>query len=143
MAFASGQRVTAVMLNRITRNDLSANVTSDTTVTTTETDLAGASISVTTIQPNTKLLITAAIDFEATGSSDFSYVKLMVNGVLDLRNLILQGTGRFALSKTWTVTIASAGTYTIKLRRQKIGTANTVTIYSGHSIFTVSGNGIS
>lgn len=143
MAFASGQRVTAAMLNQITRNDLEVNVTADDVVTTTETDLSGATLSVTTIQPNTKIFIAATLDCEATGSSDFSFVRCYVDGAVQPDNLKWQATGRFTLAKVWIVTVGTAKTLTVKLTRQKIGTANTCTIYSGHSNLVVSGNGIS
>lgn len=144
MAFTSGQRVTAAALNRIIRNDLVANVTSDDTLTTSEVDLSGATLSVTTTEVNTKLKITASLDSESSGASDFAVIRVYIAGVLaSSTNFIWQASGRFALSKTWVLTVATTGTKTVKLTRQKIGTANTVKVYSGHSTFVVSGNGIS
>lgn len=143
MAFTSGQRLGAAALNRITRNDIEALVTADDTLTTSEVDLSGASISVTTIQANTVLIITASLDCEATGSSDFSFVRCYVDGVAQSRNLKWQVTGRMSLSQTWRVVRGSAGTFTVKLTRQKIGTANTCKVYASHSNLIVAGNGIS
>lgn len=143
MAFASGQRVTAAMLNRITVNNLEVNVSADDTLTTSEVDLSGATMSVTTIQANTKLVVAASLDCEASGSSDFSFVRLYVDGAVQPDNLKWQATGRFTLAKVWVVTVGTAKTLTVKLTRQKIGSANTCTIYSGHSNLVVSGNGIS
>lgn len=143
MAFASGQRVTAAMLNRITRNDLIATVTADDVVTGSEVDLSGATLSVTTIQANTKLKITASLDFESTGTTDFTVVKLYVNGVAVSGDMNRRGAGRLPLAKTWNVTVAAASTFTIKLTRQKIIVGDTTTIYATHSTLIVSGNGIS
>lgn len=143
MAFSSGQRVTAAMLNRITRNDLLATVTADDVVTGSEVDLSGATLSVTTIQANTKLKITASLDWESTGTTDFSVVKLYVNGVAVSGDMNRRGAGRLPLSKTWNTTVAAASTVTVKLTRQKIISGDTTTIYSTHSTLVVSGNGIS
>jgi hypothetical protein len=143
MPFTSGQRLTAAMLNRITRGDLEALVTSDMTITTTETDVPGASISVTTIQANTVLKITASFDVECTGTSDFPFVLLYVDGSAQADNMKFQRTGRGTISKTWLVTRGSAGTFTVKLTADKVGVANTIIIYQTHSNLIVSGNGIS
>jgi hypothetical protein len=143
MAFASGQRVSAAMLNRITRNDLLATVTADDVVTGSEVDLSGATLSVTTIQANTKLKVTASLDFESTGTTDFTVVKLYVGGVAVSGDMNRRGAGRLPLSKTWNVTVAAASTVTVKLTRQKIISGDTTTIYSTHSTLVVSGNGIS
>lgn len=143
MAFASGQRVTAAMLNRITRNDLEAVVTSDQNATTSDVDLGGATMSVTTIQANTVLQITASLDCGSTGISDLPFVKLVVGGSTQADNFKLQMAGRGALSKTWLVTVAAASTFTVKLVLVKIGTSNVATVYGTHSTLVVSGNGIS
>jgi hypothetical protein len=143
MAFASGQRVTAAMLNRITRGDLEALVSSDYTITTTEADVPGASLSVTTIQANTVLKITACFDIECTGISDFPFVLLYVDGAAQSDNMKFQHTGRGTVSKTWLVTRGAAGTFTVKLTADKVGTTNTIIIYQTHSNLVISGNGIS
>lgn len=144
MPFSTGSRATAVALNRITWNVLEAVVSSDQTVTTTETDVAGASITVTTTQTNTKVKITASLDCELTGTAgDFPFVVCHVDGVAQSANLKFQVLGRASRARTWVVTLGTAGSHTIKLRRQKIGTANTATIYSTHSNLVVEGLGIS
>jgi len=38
--------------------------------------------------------------------------------------------------------LATAGSHTIKLQRQKINNANTVVLYGSHSKMTIEGNGI-
>src|SRR5687768_13500847 len=144
MAFASGQRVTAVMLNRITRNTLEALMTADDTIVAGEADLSGLTLSVTTIQPNTLLKITASLDWGCNGTTDFSAVRLYVNGVVQPDEMN-RGTNasRSPAAKTWSVNVASASTVTVKLTGRKLISGNTTTIYAMHSNLIVSGNGIS
>lgn len=144
MAFASGQTVTAAMLNRITPNVLEVSLSGDFTVTTSELDLTGLSVSVTTPQANTKIEITASLDWGASGTSDFSVVRCYVNGVAQSDEMNRGSSGaRLPASKTWEVTVASASTFTVKLTGQKLISGNTTTIYGTHSTLKVSGNGIS
>jgi hypothetical protein len=144
LAFTSGSRVTAAALNRITRNDLEAAVSTSYTVTTSEGDVTGASITLTTIQANTKVKITASLDLESSGTSDSPFVYCYVDGVKESDDMnIIPAAGRRPRSKTWLVTLGSIGSHTIKLRAVKSGAANTVTIFSTHSTLIISGNGIS
>lgn len=143
MAFSAGQRLSASALNRITRNELYAQTTANDVVTTTEADLSGASISVTTIQANTKLKVTASLDCECTGTTDLTVVKLYVGGVAVSGDMNRRAAGRIPMSKTWVTTVAAASTVTVKLTHQKVVSGDTTTIYSTHSTLTVSGNGIS
>jgi hypothetical protein len=143
MAFASGQTVTAAMLNRITRNSLEALVTANDTVTTSEVDLSGATLSITTTQANTILTIFASLDTESTGNTDIGIVKLVVNGTGQADELNFRGANRGRQTKVWLVTVAAASTFTVKLTRRKVNNADAVTIYSTHSTLTVEGNGIS
>src|SRR5687768_13875712 len=141
MAFASGQRVTAAMLNRITRNDLSA-VCSANLVVGAEAVITGCSMSVTTIQANTKLNISAELDTDV-GSGDFLVVRLYVNGVAVSGDINRSTTGRAPSSHAWVVTVAAASTFTVELKAQKLFGAGTTTVFSTHSSLVVSGNGIS
>ncbi|MFD9706216.1 hypothetical protein [Lentzea sp. NPDC059081] len=145
MPFASGSRVTAAALNRITRVDLEATVSSDLTVLTSTADVPGASITLTTTQANTKVKVTASLDAEITGATDFLFGRLVVDGV-DASgdvNFKVSGSNRIPVAKTWTITLGSVGSHTIKLRAYKTGTSNLVTIFSTHSKLSISGNGIS
>lgn len=145
MPFASGSRVTAAALNRITRADLEAVVSGDMTVTTSTVDVPGASITLTTTQANTKVKITASLDAEITGATDFLFGRCEVDGVNatgDI-NFKVSGSNRIPVAKTWTVTLGSVGSHTIKLRAFKTGSSNLVTIFGTHSKLSISGNGIS
>lgn len=143
MAFASGQRVTAASLNRITRNDLEAVVTSDQAATTSEVDLNGATLNVTTIQPNTKLKITASIDGFVTGTTDIPRCTLVVDGAVQSGRLKFQGVGGGTFARTWTVIVPTAKTLVVKLTLSKVNNANTAQVAGTHSNLVVSGNGIS
>lgn len=141
MAFASGQTVTAAMLNRITRNDLSVVCSGNQTVGL-EAVIPGLTMSVTTTQPNTKLTVSADLDIDI-GSGDFIRVRLYIDGAGQPSDINRAVSGRFPAGREWVVTITSAGTYTVDLRSVKLSGAGTTTIFSGHSTLNVHGNGIS
>lgn len=144
MVFAAGQKLTADALNAITRKAYIATASStETVVTTTVADLAGATMSVTTVVANTQVRVTGIFDSESSGATDIMIGTCMANGVAQQGEAHWQGDARGTVMNEWLVTFASAGTYTIKLRVQKINNTNTVVVYgSNHSKIVSEANGI-
>lgn len=115
------------------------------TATTVVTNLAGASVSVTTPQANTDVLIVGIFDVEATGGTDiFVGTSLISGGVgAPAGEAHWVGAGRGTVLQAWLVTLVTAQAYTINLRIAKVNnTDNIVVGGAGHSKIMVSGNGI-
>lgn len=141
MAFASGQVVTAAMLNRITPNVLTAACSAN-VVPVAEVDITGMSISVTTPQANTKIEIAAVLDVDIVGT-DFSIFACYINGTKQSDELNRGAVGRWPVGGFWVATIAAASTFTVKITGRRNSGAGTTTVFSTHSKMKVSGNGIS
>lgn len=138
-----------VVENRISTMAYKTKVANATTlaqvVTTSTVDLAGATLSVTTPQTNTEVLITGIFDVEANGASDIfvgtSTISAGVGAPAGEAHWI--GAGRGTVIQQWLVTLVTAQAYTIKLQVTKVGSANNVQVGgAGHSKILVSGNGI-
>lgn len=89
-------------------------------LTTTQTDISGCSITVTTVEPNAKVRVTGTFDMymkASDGNIGIGY--LSVDGAVQTRTTIFKGvtnTVRMTVSMTWNVALAAAGNHTIKLR---------------------------
>jgi hypothetical protein len=143
VTIAAGHKITADDLNRITRGKTKANATTAiTTVTTSTADLAGCSLNVVVPFDNTELTIRGVFDVSINGGTDTFLGTCTVNGSAQFEEAHWQGTGRVTCYQEWTVDIATAGTYTIKLRVAKLSNSNTVQVLAGHSQIVVEGNGI-
>jgi len=115
----------------------------DQTVTTTQTDLAGASISFTTAEANTQVLVTGVFDVNSTHASDVFIGTMSVDGgAVQVSEAHLTGVLRANISQQWLVTVATAGAHTVKLRVAKVNNLGTVTVYANHSNITAQGQGI-
>lgn len=141
---AAGAFATAADVNSLGQNEFTANASSVTqTVTTTLTDLAGATKTIITPTANTVVSVTAYFDIEANGMTDIFLGFLAVAGVSQTGEAHWQAVGRATIPQHWTITLGAAGSYVIKLRVQKILNSNTLVVYgSGHSKITISGKGI-
>lgn len=135
--------------NSITTRAYKSKVANATTlvqvVTTSTVDLAGATLSVTTSQTNTEVLITGIFDVETNGVGDiFVGTSNISAGVgTPAGEAHWSGAGRGSIIQQWLVTLVTAQAYTIKLQVTKVGTANNVQVGgAGHSKIIVSGNGI-
>lgn len=112
------------------------------TVTTSVTDVPGASVSVTTIEANTVVKVTAV--FDVAGTADTFIGTLVVNGgAAEAPEAHLQGGVRVSITQTWLVTLATATTHTLKLQMTKIGAAGTVSVFGPHTCIVAEGQGIS
>jgi hypothetical protein len=141
---AAGAFAIASDVNSLGQNEFTANATSVTqAVTTTLTDLAGATKTIITPVANTVVSVTGYFDIEANGMTDIFLGFLASNAVTQTGEAHWQAVGRATIAQHWTLTLGAAGSYTLKLRIQKILNTNTLVVYgSGHSKITISGKGI-
>lgn len=122
-----------------------ARSSGDETVTTSVTDVNGATLSVTTPQASTQVLVTSVWDVGTTGGSDTFLGTLYVDNVLvTVGEAHFEGAGseRSTISQSWLINVGTAGAHTFKLRRQKSGSTDTVTLFGTHTKIICQGNGI-
>lgn len=114
-----------------------------TAVTTSVADLAGATVNVTTVETNTEVKVQGVFDVEAS-AGDIFVGTLVVNGGAAQNGEAHFATalGRANITQTWTVTLPTVATHTLKLRVQKVGASGTVNVYGVHSCILVEGQGI-
>lgn len=97
--------------------------------TTTATDLTGATVTFTTLGTNAVVSARALIDVESSGASDAFRCQVLVDGAANSKLLTFRANGRATCTQEWPITIATAGSHTIKLQIFKIGSADTVGAY--------------
>lgn len=125
---------------------LEARSSGDETVTTSVVDVNGATLTFTTPAANTVVKVTSYWDVATSGGTDTFIGTLYVDGVVNTQGEAhVEGagtTGRNTESQGWTVTLAAAGSHTLKLRRTKVGSSDTLTLFGTHTKIQVEGLGI-
>jgi hypothetical protein len=117
------------------------NTTSPQSVTNTETDITGCSITLTTIGTNTQCVVMGDFNF-SVGSSSSGTIdgKLSVDGVVNgtfARVVPITSTVQAMATQTWLVTLAAAGSHTLKLRAVVSGTGTYATGNNNTTTITV------
>lgn len=120
MAILAGEIVTAGRLNRMQPVLYDAACTLTAGITTSETDVTGATITLSTAAANAIYQVTGIFYFNeiATTNND-PQGKLSVDGVVSTRIATFGGQvagDECTASQVWTGTLASAGSHTLKLR---------------------------
>lgn len=141
MPFVAGQKVTAAQLNAVTWTATQSNKTTNQALTTSYVDLAGCSVTITSFVASAVIKITASLDLEATGAGDIGIISCQVGASTLTGDLNFNGTGRHGEERTWVHTLGAAGSYTVKLKGMKIGTANTLQCLATHSRLIIEGAG--
>lgn len=118
-----------------------AACTTNAVLTTTATDLPGATISFTTVEPNTQVLVIGVFDMDQSTGTDIGIGSCVVDGVAQSGAANFYG-GRSCNTQSWLVNIVSAGVHTAKLQVAKAGATGLMTCYSLHSGITIEGQGI-
>lgn len=116
---------------------LSAPATSSTAISgTPATDLTGATITFTTAQPNASVLVTGVFDAQTTATGAVGVGTCVVDGATQsgqatwgLTTLNARGT----VTQVWNVTLATAGSHTIKLQGALSSASGTVTYGTTHT----------
>lgn len=113
------------------------------TVTTTITDLPGASVSFSTAEANTTVKITGIFDVESNGAADIFVGACSIDGAAaEAAEAHFQGIGRVSVVQSWIVTLTASGSHSAKLRVYKSSNSNTVVCYAIHSVISVEGQGV-
>jgi hypothetical protein len=121
----------------ITASNATASATL--TLSTTQTDIAGATITV-AMTSGQKALISGAIDFNVTASGGGACTGyLVVNGTSQTAQIIWNPvtTGRGTVGQQWVYTAASTTNFTFKLQAKKAVAAGTATAETPHCTITV------
>jgi hypothetical protein len=141
--FTAGQILRALDLNVERVNVLQAIASGGATITTTQTDVTGATITFTTTQTNTVVAVYGHMDAESNGSTDGAVLYCVVDGVTQTGTPIQRLTGRAQMAHTWRVSLAATGSHTIKLQVNKFNNSNTVQYFQDHTRIVIIGPGIS
>lgn len=123
MGFLAGERVTAARLNRLQPKTFIARASADLTGVVTDTDVTGATITLTTETNNAVYvaIAPAIADWNgAAGSTNFVRCKLSVDGAIQsAETQAEQAAGaagdRIPGAQVWRGTLATAGSHTLKL----------------------------
>lgn len=120
MSFHAGETITAARLNRLQPATYSSNGSSNQALDTTETDIAGASITLTTETDGAYFVVHATFGFDITAATT-----AFASGILHLDGVEVSGRCRFAgevateyntPTQLWHGAVGTAGSHTFKLR---------------------------
>lgn len=108
------------------------------TASATAADIVGATVTVTTAQPNAVAMVTGIFDMVCTSTGGNGVGTCVVNGATQTRQAIhdlATAAARGSVAQVWTVPMATPGSYTIKL--QGLSSAGGgVTFNSTHTALT-------
>ena len=137
MAFASGQKITAARLNRLQPVTYEASASSSLTLTTTLTDVTGASITLTTLTDGALYIAEAVFDMNVAtaASGQLAEGHLGVDGSDQTARALRQmnAVDRATVAQRWRGTLVSAGSHTFKLRGLKSGASGVASIVTTHT----------
>jgi hypothetical protein len=116
---------------------LEANGNSSPSITTAFVDVPGVTVTFTTLNPNAIAMVTAVFDHQCTvvAAGALGLGQLVVDGASPAKQLIGSAAvvNRENISQTWTVTLAAAGSHTIKMQARKTNGATTVILNAVHT----------
>lgn len=131
MAFLAGERITAARLNRLKPAVYSATGSSNLALTTTDTDISGATVTFTTDTDGATYSVIAVFSYDITSATTASTL-----GVCQLDGTPLSGQSRWSgevgtdfgmAPQQWTGSVGTAGSHTFKLSASmSLGTGITV-----------------
>lgn len=143
MPIASGQKLTAARLNALRPTVYDVACSADVALTGTVADITGASITFSTTTAGAKAICTWVADTDSTNATAaIASVYLSIDGVDQAAPMTImeQGTAndtRATVAQMSTVTLASAGSHTIKLRGQRVSGTGTVTVKQTHTTLRI------
>lgn len=112
-----------------------ASATSNlTTTSTTLADVPGATLTFTTPRPNVTVVVEASFDMNADAST-ISQGSLVVDGSVQTASIYSQAI-RAGIAQRWVVTLAAAGSHTVKLQGARVS-GNTTIVGSVHTTIAV------
>jgi hypothetical protein len=141
MAILAGEIVSAGRLNRLQPVTYDAVCSSALTVTTTETDVDGASVTFTTAADGAVYVVEGIFDIIVdTASAGVNVLgRCAVDGVPQTASAPyeMNATDRGPANQVWRGTLGSAGSHTIKLRASKTGAGGVARVLNINSTLTV------
>lgn len=132
---AAGSLLTASVAGQLGSNALQmvgAAANSHQAMTTSAADITGTSLTITTTYANTKCAIWAVFDPDSTGVTSIFVGTCVVDGTSQQGEAHSQ-TLRVTCAAMWIVTLAAAGSHTIKLQGLKSGGSDTVNTNATHT----------
>lgn len=107
-------------------------------ITTTETDLLNASVTITTTAASATWIVVGAFDFSHSGGTDVAIGRLSVDGVTQAGEAHVQCASqcRMTVAQVWRGTV-SAGSHTFKLRGAKVGSSNSISSFDSQTSLQV------
>jgi hypothetical protein len=119
MAFASGERLRASKLNRVQPTTYIGRSSADLNGAVTDTDITGATVTVTTVAANAVYVAVGIFDVDLTGATtSLARGKLSVDGAIQTPEAFLAAevtTDRGTPGQIWRGTLGAAGNHTLKL----------------------------
>lgn len=142
MSFSAGNKLTAAQLNSLVPVLYEGVCNVATTVTTTLADVTGATVTFSTNHDNAIALVTWTADHNITvaGAGVVAIAQMNYDGTdVNTRQALMSmdDVHRLTISQTDTITLATAGSHTIKMRCQKTGAGGTDQLQTNHTQFSV------
>lgn len=143
MTIFAGEIITAARLQALQNVVYDAACTADTALTGTVVDITGATVTFSTTFANAKARVSWVADLDATNATAaIAAVYLAVDGVDQAAPMAIaeQGTSndsRYTVAQQSTVTLAAAGSHTIKLRGRVVSGTGTVTAKQTHTTLRI------
>lgn len=117
---------------------IGARATSTLALTTSYADIAGTSLTFTTVSADALMQLTTIFDFELTALSGAGLGRpLLDGGTLGTQTaVLLEAANRATVAQVYTATIAAAGSHTLKLQASKTGAGGTSNALTPHTGWT-------
>lgn len=139
MTFTAGQKLAAQDLDQLvsgTTQIIGAAANSHQACTGAGVDIAGTSLSFTTLYANTKITIWATFDVDSNSTVPANWGTFvgtcLVDGVLQSGEAHFSGV-RATVFQEWITTLVAAGSHTIKLQESKSGGTDTISTNATHT----------
>lgn len=142
MSFNAGDILYASDLNGLVPQILEGVCNVATTITTSLADVTGATVTFTTVNDNATALVTWTADHNVTvaGAGVVAITQMNYDGTdVNTRQGLfsLDDVHRACIAQSDTVTLATAGSHTIKMRCQKTGAGGTDQLQTNHTQFSI------
>ncbi len=132
MSFLAGETITAARLNRLQPTTYSATGSSNLTLSTTTTDITGASITLTSEAANAIYVVTATFAFDVvTATTDYAEGKFYLDSVVQSGFARWSGevtTDYGTTAQQWRGTLSAAGSHTLKLSASRGSTGGQIDV---------------
>lgn len=131
-------RSTGMWVARRAAGVLSARASATLALTTSYQDIAGTSLTFTTVSADALLQVTTVFDFELTALAGAGLGRPLLDGATlgTQTAVLLEAANRATVAQVYTATIAAEGSHTLKLQASKTGSAGTSNALTPHTGWT-------